>query len=123
MARQGTSPSNQPTDAIKSLAGRLSRIPQIANLSSHGHDEAWTLAISLASIAESGQQVSREIQTQLLRDQLEGDDLLQAVIKLSLDLQHMLYHLEDPRFLRELSQPLRNEWEQERRLRESRLQT
>ena len=114
MKEPETTPQGNPSSAIKSLADRLSRIPQIANLSDERHNEPWTLAISLASLAEAGNVVSRRIESSMIPGQLEGDDLLQAVLDLSTELQHVLYHLEDPRFLRRLFKPLRDEWELKR---------
>jgi hypothetical protein len=103
----------QSIDAVRSLAERLSRVPRIAGLSESDHNEPWTLAHSLSDIAGASQAYLQALPS-LLEPNLEGDDLMQGLIGLTSELKHMLYHLEDPRFLREMFGPLRDEWAKER---------
>jgi hypothetical protein len=101
------------TEAVKSLAERLTQIAQIAKLSDEEHDEAWALAHSLSDIAEASEAYLRSLPA-LVDPGLEGDALLREVLELTSHLQHMLYHLEDPRFLANLFAPLRHEWAEQR---------
>jgi hypothetical protein len=94
-------------EAMKSLVERLTRCPQVAKLSDDGHDEAWTLVHSLSDLADSSAAYLAELPA-LLKEGLEGDELIQRLIAIAVgELQHMLYHLEDPRFFRELLSPVR----------------
>lgn len=97
----------------KALAVRLAAIPQIRDLSDSTHDEAWTLAQSLIDLADSSRGYLEALPA-LLSPDASGDTLLQMLMEVALDLQHMLYHLEDPRFLRRLFAPLKAEWDAER---------
>jgi hypothetical protein len=101
------------TEAIKALAARLERCPQIASLNDEGHNEAWTLVHSLSDLATSSEAYLMVLPT-LLDERLEGDELVQRLIDVVTELQHMLYHLEDARFFRQLLEPLRQDWEKAR---------
>lgn len=87
---------------MKSLADRLRRSKQVASLSDKEHDEAWVLAHSLSDLADASASYLSDLPS-LLDARLEGDDLIQELIAVVVrDLQHMLYHLKDPRFFRDL---------------------
>ncbi|SRR6266487_5813844 len=100
-------------EQVRSLADRLAAIPSIARLSTSNHNEPWTLAHSLADIADSSEAYLERLPA-ALRPDVRGEDLVQLLIDLGAELEHMLYHLEDPRFLRERFAPLRNDWEKQR---------
>jgi hypothetical protein len=101
------------TAAVKALAARLERCPQIASLNDEDHNEAWTLAQSLSDLAASSAAYLKVLPT-LVDERLEGNELVQRLIDVVNELQHMLYHLEDPRFFRQLLEPLRQDWEKAR---------
>ncbi len=111
-----TTPTPNPlssAEAMKALAERLERCPQIAKLNDEGHNEAWTLAHSLSDLADASDAYLKILPT-LLDESLQGDELIQRLIEVGNELQHMLYHLEDPRFFRQLLGPLRQDWEKAR---------
>ncbi len=101
------------TEAMKALAARLERCTQIASLNDDGHNEAWTLTHSLSDLAASSEAYLKVLPT-LVDERLEGDRLVQQLIDVVNELQHMLYHLEDPRFFRQLLEPLRQDWQKAR---------
>ena len=103
----------QSAALVKSLAERLEALPAISSLSTAKESEPWILAHSLIDIADASEAYLDRLPA-LLDSNLQGEDLVQLLIELSNDLQHVLYHLEDPRFLRELFAPLREDWEQQR---------
>lgn len=105
--------SPRSTAEVKSLAERLAAISSIASLSTATQNEPWTLAVSLVDIANSSQTYLERL-PRLLDPELQGDELLQLLLELTSELEHMLYHLEDPRFLRQLFEPLREDWEKQR---------
>ncbi len=108
--------SSEPSfsaSALNSLADRLASCHQIAELSDGNHNEAWTLAHSLSDLADSSEAFLKAVPV-LLDDRLVGDDLIQKLLEVVTPLQHMLYHLEDPRFLRQLLDPLRQDWDKAR---------
>jgi len=109
-------PSENPLasgEAMKALAERLKRCPQIAKLTDEVHSEAWTIAHSLSDLADSSE-AFRKLLPRLVDESIEGDELVQRLIEVVNELQHMLYHLEDPRFFRQLLGPLREDWEKAR---------
>jgi hypothetical protein len=98
---------------LESLADRLAKIPKIVELSDAGHNEAWVLADALLDIASACEAYLKAF-PQLLDPKVEGQSLMVAIIGLTIECQHLLYHLEDPRFLRELFDPLKEEWAHQR---------
>ncbi|MGB2941003.1 MAG: hypothetical protein WBD38_11975 [Candidatus Dormiibacterota bacterium] len=99
--------------AIEELASRLANIARIAKLSDNDHDEPQVLAHALADLAAASEQYLKSV-PDLADRRVEGEKLLLRLIEVSTQLQHMLYHLEDPRFLRQFLEPLRDEWESSR---------
>ena len=100
-------------EATKVLAERLERCEQIARLNGDGYNEAWTVAHALADLASSSEAYLKALPT-LVDESVEGDELVQRLIQVVNELQHMLYHLEDPKFFRQLLEPLRADWEKSR---------
>lgn len=98
---------------MKELVGRLERCPPISNLSDGAHNEAWVLAQSFSDIANSSEAYLRLLPT-LVEAKPEGSELVQRLIDVVNELQHVLYHLEEPRFMRQLLEPLRDDWEKAR---------
>lgn len=105
--------SHRSTDEVKSLAERLAAIPSIASLSTATQNEPWTLADSLLDIAGASETYLGRL-PKLLNPEVQGVDLMQLLLELTSELEHMLYHLEEPRFLRQLFEPLRDDWEKQR---------
>jgi hypothetical protein len=111
-----SSPTPNPlssAEAMKGLVARLERCSQIANLSDESHNEASTLAHSLSDLADASDQYLKVLPS-LLDESLQGDELIQRLVDVVNVLQHMLYHLEDPRFFRQFLGPLRDGWEKAR---------
>ncbi len=76
-----TTPTPNPlssAEAMKALAERLERCPQIAKLNDEGHNEAWTLAHSLSDLADASDAYLKILPT-LLDESLQGDELIQRV--------------------------------------------
>jgi uncharacterized protein YecE (DUF72 family) len=100
-------------DEIQFLAERLQRCGQIARLDGKDYREAWTIVHSLSDLGDAATHYLSQLPA-LFAAGLEGDDLIKQLMDLLPDLQHMLYHLEDPRFFRQFLEPLRAEWEKTR---------
>jgi hypothetical protein len=100
-------------EATESLRQRLARCPQIARLSTPDWEEPGTLAHALADLADASRGYLELLPT-LLNDQVEGEELMSALTDVESELQHMAYHLEDPRVFRALLDPLRAEWRKAR---------
>jgi hypothetical protein len=96
-------------EATAALARRLAECPQIAQLSSDGHDEASALAHAIADLADSSRDYLDAL-SKLLDERLEGDGLILELIGLMNELGHTLYHIQDPRFFREGLEPLLDDW-------------
>jgi hypothetical protein len=97
------------TQYRQSLAERFAKIPTIAELSDGAHQEPWILADALLDLASASEAYLKGLPP-VLDPKVEGQDLLVNLIGLTVELQHMLYHLEEPRFLKQLFDPLREEW-------------
>jgi hypothetical protein len=100
-------------DAMKGLAERLEHCLQISKLNDETHNEAWVLVHSLSDIADSADGYLKLL-PRLTDDTLQGNELVQYLIEIVNQLQHLLYHLEEPRFIRQILEPLRAEWEKAR---------
>jgi hypothetical protein len=112
-----TSPNPNPlssTLAMKDLVERLERCPQIAKLSDQSHNEASTIAHSLSDLADTSDGYLK-ILPSLVDTSLQGDELIRRLIEVVNQLQHMLYHLGDPRFFRDLLGPLQQDWDETRK--------
>lgn len=105
--------ATRSAEQIRSLADRLAAIPSIASLTTSTHNEPSTLAHSLSDIADASEAYLDQL-SRVFNPEVQGDELMGVLVELSIELQHMLYHLEDPRFLRELFAPLREEWDKQR---------
>ena len=105
------------SDAVGDLADRFARYPQISRLSDKRHNEPEVLAQSLAHLAESSRKYL-ELLPSLLESGEPERDLIQRLMPLVIEVQHMLYHIEEPRFLRNALEPLRAEWAKARAARE-----
>ena len=63
-------PSENPLasgEAMKALAERLERCPQIAKLTDEVHSEAWTIAHSLSDLADSSEAFRKLLPSSLTR--------------------------------------------------------
>jgi len=71
------------------------------------------LAHSLSDLADASEAYLQRLPA-ILTPELQGQGLMETLMELTIELQHMLYHLEDPRFLRDLFAPLREDWQKQR---------
>jgi hypothetical protein len=84
-------------EAMKALEKRLERCPAVAR---YGKDEAMSLAYNLAELEQSMQTLLREQLPKLVDPKVEGEELADLLVEIRVDLQHILYHIHDPRFFR-----------------------
>ncbi|HEY4844858.1 MAG TPA: hypothetical protein VII89_04125 [Candidatus Dormibacteraeota bacterium] len=92
-------------EVIESLHRRLKQCQSIAELSSGDHEEPGTLAHAIADLADASREYL-ELLPRLLDDRLAGDELVEALFDLTFVLQHMRYHIEDSRYVRQYMPPL-----------------
>lgn len=80
---------------IKSLAKRLSRIPEVRQLDQPDEPQSWTIAFTLSELEESFRRFLQELLPRLQQDSLTPKELHAVLIEIGDEFRHILYHLND----------------------------
>lgn len=87
-------------EVMVSLAKRLEAIPSITQNDKADRQEAWTLAHAFMDLEEAFRAFLDEQLPRLGNPDVQGDDLLDAVMDSRELFRHILYHLHDPEYFR-----------------------
>ncbi|MBI4498431.1 MAG: hypothetical protein HY689_11085 [Chloroflexi bacterium] len=91
-------------DAIRALAERLARCPQVARFDQGNEQEGWTLAHSFADLEESFRKFLDEQLPKLAQEQLSASEISGLLLDMGEEFRHILYHISDPAFYKYLHQ-------------------
>ena len=96
--------SKKAVEQMARLRARFLRSPQITKLDEPGREEAETLSHALVDLDEASEEYRQKFR-KLLDSDISGDELVLELIDLAMTLQHMRYHMEDSRFLVDITEP------------------
>ncbi|HYZ79318.1 MAG TPA: hypothetical protein VE596_18295 [Gaiellaceae bacterium] len=89
----------QPLLADAEARARLARkLADVAAVSKHGDEEAWTLAHAFGDLEESFLQFLDNLLPRLLADDLTANEIESLLLDVGEEFRHILYHLADPQF-------------------------
>lgn len=89
--------------AWQALERRLAECPAVKKLSGENWDEASTLVHSLADLEESFVKYANELLPRLLAAGSDQDAIQDVLGDIGDELRHVLYHIQDPKFFRHLT--------------------
>jgi hypothetical protein len=89
--------------AWQTLERRLSDCSAVKKFSTSDWDEANALAHSLADLEESFERYTRELLPRLLASGADQDSVTDVLAEIAEELRHVLYHVQDPKFFRHLT--------------------
>jgi len=83
---------------IKSLAERLSRLPEVRRLDRPDEPESWTLAYTFHELENSFSRFVDDYLPKLMTQSLSDDETKSVLLEIGDEFRHILYHLRDSRF-------------------------
>lgn len=95
---------NQPEfEALYSqLIEKLRRCAEVTRYDLPGDEEAPTLALALLDLESSFRRFSEQHLPTLLHGDLSPAEIYDRLLSIGEELRHVLYHIRDPRFFRDL---------------------
>jgi hypothetical protein len=85
-------------EAVRQLAEKLSRVPEVSRYDTPEEPQGWTLAHSFNDLEESFTTFLEQQLPQLAREGSSPKETWNLLMDIGEGLRHILYHLRDPSF-------------------------
>jgi hypothetical protein len=89
---------------LAKLAKLLEECPEVSRFDTETEKEAWTLAHDFLDLEESCQAFTQRLLPKLRNGELTPPERYQLLLDVGEEFRHMLYHIKDSRFFRDITE-------------------